>query len=186
VGKQNPGNRRSLYAKIVGSRFKESIMKAWAVAILLVGVLGFAQAASAQKAAALSENYSGTYSFLQEGEFVQINIEDGNRLTGFISRYGEGDKGHFIDHFFDKAEMHDHNLRFTTRNVHGVWFDFKGVVSRGPGRTRDAEAYYVIKGKLTQYTSDADQKVTAKEREAEFRSFPQDAEDDLKPGGARH
>lgn len=160
--------------------------KAWAVTILLVGALGLAQTAGAQKSAAPAEDYSGTYSFLEEGEFVQINIEDGNRLTGFISRYGEGEKGQFVDHFFDKAELHDHNIRFTTRKVHGVWFDFKGAVSRGPGKTRDAEAYYVIKGTLTQYTSDADQKVTAKEREAEFRSFPQDEEDDAKSGGARH
>lgn len=161
-------------------------MKAWVVAILLAGMLGLAHNAGAQKSAAPSEDFSGTYSFLEEGEFVQINIEDGNRLTGFISRYGEGEKGQFIDHFFDKAELHDHNIRFTTRKVHGVWFDFKGAVSRGPGRTRNAEAYYVIRGTLTEYTSDADQKVTAKEREAEFRSFPQDIEDEAKPGGARH
>ena len=160
--------------------------KAWAVAVLLVVALGCAQTAGAQKSAAPSEDFSGTYSFLEEGEFVQINIEEGNRLTGFISRYNEGEKGSFVDHFFDKAELRDHNLRFTTRKVHGIWFDFKGAVSRGPGKTRDAEAYYVIKGTLTQYTSDANQVVTAKEREAEFRSFPQDVDDDAKPGGARH
>jgi hypothetical protein len=160
--------------------------KAWAVTVLLVGALGCAQTAGAQKSAAPSEDFSGTYSFLAEGEFVQINIEDGNRLTGFISRYGEGEKGSFVDHFFDKAELRDHNIRFTTRKVHGIWFDFKGAVSRGPGKTREAEAYYVIKGTLTQYTSDANQVVTAKAREAEFRSFPLDIEDDTKPGGARH
>ena len=160
--------------------------RAWAVTILLAGALGFAQAAGAQKSPAPAEDYSGMYSFLQEGEFVQINIEDGNRLTGFVSRYGEGEKGSFVDHFFDKAELRDHNIRFTTRKVHGIWFDFKGAVSRGPGSTRDAEAYYVIRGTLTQYTSDADQKVSARERQAEFRSFPQDLAGDTKVGGARH
>ena len=30
--------------------------------------------------------YSGMYSFLKDGEFVQITVEDGGRVTGFISR----------------------------------------------------------------------------------------------------
>jgi hypothetical protein len=154
------------------------------MAILLA--VCFAQTGGAQKSAAPSEDYSGMYSFLQEGEFVQINIEEGNRVTGFISRYSDGEKASFVDHFFDKAELRDHDIRFTTRKVHGTWFDFKGAVSRGPGKTRDAEAYYVIKGTLTQYTSDANRVVTAKQREAEFRSFPQDVAGDTKVGGARH
>src|SRR3982074_3248034 len=36
-------------------------------------------------------NYSGMYSFLKEGEFVQVTVEDGAQLTGFVSRYGNGD-----------------------------------------------------------------------------------------------
>ncbi|HYN15643.1 MAG TPA: hypothetical protein VES66_07640 [Terriglobales bacterium] len=162
-------------------------MKAWVIAILLASTLSFAQTTKPQKTAAAAEDYSGMYSFLQEGEFVQINVEEGNRLTGFISRYSDSEKANFVDHFFDKAELHDHDIRFSTRKVHGVWFEFKGTVSRGPGKTRNADAYYVIKGTLTQYTSDANQVVTAKEREVTFRSFPQDIEDDAaaKAGGAR-
>ena len=161
-------------------------MKTLAMAILLSGTLGFAQTAGQGKSAAPADDYSGMYSFLQEGEFVQINVEEGNRLTGFISRYSDSEKALFVDHFFQKADLHDHDIRFTTRKVHGIWFDFKGAVSRGPGKTRDAEAYYVIKGTLTQYTSDANQVVTAKEREADFRSFPRDMDDDAaKAGGAR-
>jgi hypothetical protein len=127
------------------------------------------------------------YSFLQEGEFVQLNLEEGNRLSGFISRYSDGEKALFVDHFFEKAELHDHDIGFTTRKVHGVWFEFKGTVGRGPGETRNKEGYYVMKGTLTQYTSDANQAVTAKQREVTFRSFPQDLEDEAaaKAGGAR-
>ena len=156
------------------------------MAILLAGTLSFAQTAKQEKTAP-ADDYSGMYSFLQEGEFVQINLEEGNRLTGFISRYSDSEKALFVDHFFEKADLHDHDLRFSTRKVHGVWFDFKGTVSRGPGKTRNADAYYVIQGTLTQYTSDANQAVTAKEREVTFRSFPQDIEDDTaaKSGGAR-
>jgi hypothetical protein len=172
---------------MVGSTPRKTVMKAWVIAILLAGALAFAQDAKPQKTAAPAEDYSGMYSFLQEGEFVQINVAEGNRLTGFISRYSDSEKALFVDHFFEKAELHDHDIRFTTRKVHGVWFEFKGTVSRGPGKTRNTEAYYVINGTLTQYTSDANQVVTAREREATFRSFPQDVEDEAaaRAGGAR-
>ena len=153
----------------------KTFRKACALAALLAAC-SFAQSAAPQKPAA-AEDYSGTYTFLQEGEFLQINLEEGNRLTGFISRYSDSDKARFVDHFFEKAQARDHELSFSTRKVHGVWFEFKGAVSRGPGKTRDAEAYYVIKGNLTQYTSGANQAVTAKEHEVTFSSFPQDEED---------
>lgn len=155
--------------------------------ILLAGAFSFAQSGEPQKSTPPADDYSGMYTFLQEGEFVQINLEEGKRLTGFISRYSDSEKALFVDHFFEKAEFHDHDLRFTTRKVHGVWFEFKGAASRGPGKTRDAEAYYVIKGTLTQYTSNASQVVTAKEREVTFRSFPQDEEDNAaaRTSGAR-
>jgi hypothetical protein len=157
------------------------------IALLLAGTLSFAQTPKPQKTAAPAEDYSGMYTFLQEGEFVQLNLEEGNRLTGFISRYSDGEKALFLDQFFEKAELRGHDISFTTRKVHGVWFEFKGTVGRGPGKTREAEAYYVIKGTLTQYTSDANQAVTAKEREVTFRSFPQDLEDKApaKTGGTR-
>jgi hypothetical protein len=160
-------------------------MKTLFIAMLLASVLCFAQAPRQQKTAP-AEDFSGMYSFLQEGEFVQINVEEGSRLTGFISRYSDGEKALFVDHFFDKAELHDYDIRFSTRRVHGVWFDFKGAVSRGPGKTHDAEGYYVIKGTLTQYTADANQAVTAKQREVAFSSFPEDiGEEAVKAHGTR-
>lgn len=159
-------------------------MKTLLIAILLAGALCFAQAPNHQKTAP-PDDFSGTYSFLQEGEFVQINVEEGNRLTGFISRYSDGEKALFVDHFFEKAELRDRDIHFSTRKVHGVWFDFKGTVSRGPGKTRDAEGYYLIKGALTQYTSDASKTVSAKEREVTFRSFPQDDEAEAKTSHVR-
>ena len=41
------------------------------------------------------EDYSGMYAFLQDGEFVQVTVEDAGRVTGFVSRYGdlESDRG---------------------------------------------------------------------------------------------
>ena len=121
--------------------------------------------------------YSGMYSFLKDGEFVQITVEDGGRVTGFISRYGEGesDKGAFLDQFFKAGKLEGNNLSFTTDVVHGVAFEFKGWVQRGEGKTPQDEGYYVLKGTLTQNTSDMNNKVTARAREVALKSFPQDA-----------
>lgn len=130
------------------------------------------------------EDISGMYSFLREGEFVQINIEAGTVVTGFVSRFGdtESDKGAFLDQFFNKASLEGERLTFTTKAVHGVWFEFDGNIARGPGKSPNDDGYRIIRGKLTQYTRDAANKVIAKSQSAEFKSFPQDyAEDKTAP-----
>jgi len=48
-------------------------------------------------------------------------------------------------------------------------------VDRGPGKSLAEEAYYEMKGTLTQSATDTDSKVTAKARAVVFKSFPQDA-----------
>jgi hypothetical protein len=123
-----------------------------------------------------AEDYSGMYSFLRDGEFVQLTIEDEARVTGFVSRYGdtESDKGAFLDQFFKEGKLDGNKLSFTTATVHGVWYDFKGTIERGQGKTAADEAYYILKGTLTEYRTDADQKVTSKSREVTFKSFPRD------------
>jgi len=122
------------------------------------------------------EDYSGMYSFLRDGEFVQLTIEDGTRVSGFVSRYGdtESDKGAFLDQFFKEGKLDGARLSFTTATVHGVWYEFKGTIERGPGKTLAEEGYYILKGTLTEYRTDADQKVTSKAREVSFKSFPRD------------
>ncbi len=124
-----------------------------------------------------SDDISGMYSFLRDGEFVQVNVEDG-RVTGFLSRYADEEKNaeNFVDQFFDKASLDGKALAFTTKKVHGIYYDFKGTVERGSGKTRADEGYFVLKGLLTQYTTDASGKVEAKQREVELKSFPGDME----------
>lgn len=121
-------------------------------------------------------DYSGMYSFLQEGEFVQITVEDEGRVTGFISRYGnsESDRGAFLDQFFKQGKLDGTKLTFTTDTVHGVWYDFTGTVDRGPGKTPADEAYYIVKGTLQEYRTDANKKVTSNSHEVQFKSFPHD------------
>jgi len=123
-------------------------------------------------------DYSGMYSFLQEGEFVQVSIEDDGRVTGFISRYGDaaGDRGVFLNQFFKQGKIDGSKLSFTTETVHGVWYDFKGTVERGAGRNPGDEAYYVLKGTLTEYRTDADKKVSSKAKAVVLKSFPEDLE----------
>jgi hypothetical protein len=123
-----------------------------------------------------ANDYSGMYSFLQDGEFVQLTIEDKGNVTGFISRYGdlESDRGEFLDLFFKSGKLDGKDLAFTTQTVHGVWYEFKGTIERGPGKNPGDEAYYLLKGTLTQNNTDADKKTTSKSRDVSFKSFPQD------------
>lgn len=145
-------------------------MKSCVTAILLTGVLAFAQSAKQSRTGPPENDYTGMYTFLRDGEFVRINVEDGTRLTGFISRHSDSGKAMFVDQFFETAEVHDHDLRFSTSKVNGVWFDFKGAISRGPGKTRNAEDYYEIKGTLTQHSSS--QEVTSKALDVTLHSLP--------------
>jgi hypothetical protein len=75
------------------------------------------------------------YSFLRDGEFVQLTLEDG-KASGFISRFGDtdSDKDQFIDQFFDQASLAADRLSFKTKTVHGVWYEFTGVITITPGK----------------------------------------------------
>ena len=136
-----------------------------------------AEAAPAPEADKDAKVYSGMYTFLKEGEFVQITVEDEGRVTGFISRYGDGDsdKGAFLDQFFKTGKLDGSKLSFTTELVHGVGFDFKGSVERGEGKNPGDDAYFVLTGTLTENVSDVNKKVTSHSRDVAFKMFPQDA-----------
>lgn len=130
---------------------------------------------------AVTEDISGMYTFLREGEFVQVTIEDGNMVSGFVSRYGDSDtdKGSFLDQFFSKGSLKGDHLTFTTKPVHGAWYEFDGTVTRGNGKTPHEDAYRVLRGTLTQSSEDSAKKVTSKSRQVEFKSFPQDLDQDV-------
>jgi hypothetical protein len=125
-----------------------------------------------------SENYSGMYTFLQEGEFVQVTIEDAGRVTGFISRYEnpDSDPKSFVDQSFKQGKLEGNKITFTTEAAKGVWFEFAGTVGRGEGKTPADDAYYLLKGTLTDYHATTDKKATSKSREVIFKSFPRDAQ----------
>ncbi len=155
-----------------------------------------------QQVPAPGSEYSGMYSFLREGEFVQITVEDRGHVTGFVSRYGDSDTDHdvFLDHFFKSGQLDGTNLMFTTDTVHGTSFEFRGTIIRGSGKMPGDEAYYELKGTLVDNIvdepiktddlkkdstkkvdaikstakPDAPQKISARSREITMKSFPQD------------
>ncbi len=120
-------------------------------------------------------DYSGMYTFLRDGEFVQVSVEDQGHVIGFVSRYADSEgEGGFLDHFFKSGKLDGNQLAFTTETVHGVSFEFRGTVERGEGKSRGDEAYYVLKGTLVENTTDEAKKTSSRSREVVLRSFPQD------------
>jgi hypothetical protein len=130
--------------------------------------------ASAKPQAALSD-ISGMYTFLREGEFVQLTVEDG-KLAGYLSRFGDtdSDREQIIEQFFEKTSLEGDRLSFNTKKVHGRWYDFTGTVTVAAGEKPEQEGYRVIKGTLIQHTSDAQGAEKAQQRQVEFKSFPPD------------
>jgi hypothetical protein len=149
-----------------------------ALAIAILRPLAASPALAFQSAGArtaTSNDISGMYTFLREGEFVQITVEEG-RLSGYVSRFGDADsdKGQFIDQFFDQASLQGNHLSFNTKTVHGIWYDFSGTVAVVPGKKAGEEGYRVIKGTLTQHATDAKGAEKAMQRQVDFKSFPAD------------
>jgi hypothetical protein len=155
------------------SRRKQSLPLSICLLLSLTFAVAFPlQAQQTGKNASL-DDISGTYSFLREGEFVQLTVED-DKLSGYLSRYGDSDsdKGQFIDQFFDKTTLDGVRLSFNTKTVHGVWYDFTGVIATQAGKKPGEEGYRVIRGKLIEHSTDENGKEKAMQREAEFKSFP--------------
>jgi hypothetical protein len=126
-----------------------------------------------------AEDISGMYSFLNDGEFLQISL-DKSGASGYISRMGdlESDRGTFLDQFFSKASVQGHDVAFTTRQIHGVWFEFKGRFDRGPAKAKTNDGYYVLRGTLKEFTTDANKNTTSRSREVEFKLLAQPDDSD--------
>jgi hypothetical protein len=142
------------------------------LALFLLTLVCVAQT-KAPAAADTPDDISGTYSFLKDGEFLQIDMEEGNRVTGFVSRYGdsEGDKGAFLDHIIKEGELKGTDLHFKTKVVHGVWYEFTGTVVTDMSKIGQ-EGFRVLKGKLTQATEGESK---GKSREVAFKLMPMDS-----------
>jgi hypothetical protein len=136
------------------------------------------KAAAPEQAAPPAEDISGMYSFLREGEFVQINLEQ-NGVSGYISRRGdlESDRGAFLDQFFSKASVQGHEVAFTTKPLHGVVYDFKGHFERGPAKSKTEDGYYVVRGTLKEIVSDGENHASMRSREVVFKLLAEPSEE---------
>ena len=158
--------------------YSHAMRLAFILALLISSDLILAQTPASPPTAALPD-YSGMYSFLKDGEFMQITLEDKGKVSGFISRYGdsESDKGTFLDQFIKSGDSNGKQVSFTTESVHGVTYTFEGVFDRGPGKKPEEEGYFVLRGTLTRNAGSSDGKnATTQTRQVEFRSFPRDAD----------
>jgi hypothetical protein len=127
-----------------------------------------------QNPATPAADYSGMYSFLRDGEFVQLTIEDHGHVIGFVSRYADTEGDGFLDHFLKSGKLDGNQLEFTSEAVHGVSFEFRGTVERGEGKGRTDEAYYVLRGTLVENTTDETKKTSSHSQEVVLKSFPQE------------
>lgn len=132
-----------------------------------------------------AEDISGMYSFLKEGEFVQINLEK-SVVSGYISRMGEteSDRGVFLDQFFDKAQIQGHEVSFVTKPLHNTWYEFKGKFDRGPAKSKVDDGYYILRGTLKELSLDENKKTVARSREVELKSLGQ-PDDSSEPAAAK-
>jgi hypothetical protein len=128
---------------------------------------------------AISEDPTGLYSFLGDAESVQITIEptptpetDWSKpmqVDGYVSRE---DNGRIVDHFFKSGSLEKGRIKFATKPIHSVWYEFDGRLRRGEASARDKEGYFVIEGKLIEHATDKKGKPKARTREVEFKMFP--------------
>jgi hypothetical protein len=144
-----------------------------ALLLLLSSVLSLSETRPAPTSEPRAD-YSGTYTFLREGETLQLNI-DADQVRGFITRYGtlDSDKDAFIDQFFKSGKLDGQKLSWQTAVVHGIWYEFSGTVDRGAAKSKAEEGFYEIHGTLTEHRSDADDKVTSRQREVSFKLLPE-------------
>ncbi len=102
----------------------------------------------------IPEEASGEYMLGHPGELVEITIQFGE-LSGYISRQGDGesDSGTPLTFFFDKTSLQGQEITFTTRQIHGIWYSFRGTIVRGSGKTREEEGYYLLTGDLIEHNT---------------------------------
>jgi len=148
-----------------------------AALLLIVINAGLAQSPAKAESQAVGD-ITGLYSFVHEGEFVQIELNEGGKVTGLVSRFKNEDleKAEFVDQFFAQAKLEGAALSFRTKPADGTLFEFSGTVERGPAKTHADEGYWNVKGTLIVRHTGTDGKVSEKAHELTLKSFPQDVE----------
>ena len=80
----------------------------------------------------------------ETGSVVQITIENGI-LDGYISNLTEQQTS-ALTYFFDRTTINGDRLTFTTKQIHGIWYSFDGVIVRSDARSKQETGFYRLKG----------------------------------------
>lgn len=157
--------------------------KLWPVLVALAALSANATGKNTAASSFAPAEITGMYSFLQDGEFVQITVQPdvpapqpkAIKVDGFVSRFGndDSDTGLVLTQFFTAGELKGKSLHFVTRRLHGIWYEFSGEVERGPAKTRSEEGYFIIKGMLTENRALPQDKTAVWSRELEMKLIPQ-------------
>lgn len=119
----------------------------------------------------LPPDASGEYLIDESGSTIEITLDEG-RLSGYVTRMGDeqSDKTTPLTLFFDQVTAKGQQLTFTTKKVHGIWYEFSGTIERGDSRTtRSENGYYLLKGWWTVHN---DAGKTQSRDEVIFKSTP--------------
>ena len=148
--------------------------------VVVVGCLLAAALAGAQNAPAkpAPPDISGRYSFLQDGEDIQVNMT-GGKVDGYVTRYGTtaSDQGTMLQHTFATATLAGDKLAFTTKPVHAVWYEFTGRVERGPAKSKAEDGYYQLVGTLVEHTQKDGKDAGSRSRAVTFKLFAEEPDD---------
>jgi hypothetical protein len=147
----------------------------------IVVVLAFMLMAAAQQAPI--GDFTGRYTFLRDGEEVQLTLSPAPtaetdwskpmEVSGYITRFGESesDKGQMMDLFIKSGKLEGNKITFATKAVHGISYEFEGRIARGEANSWAKDGYYVVNGKLTERTTEAKGKVKSRTREITMKSL---------------
>jgi hypothetical protein len=105
----------------------------------------------------LPDGAAGAYALSPDpAEIIEMILNgDGNtvRLQGYLTRMGDGtsDRGAPLTYFFARTTVSPSQLTFITRQVHGVWWSFAGMIDRGSAQSNAQKGYYFLSGMLTEH-----------------------------------
>jgi hypothetical protein len=121
----------------------------------------------------LPADASGEYLIDEAGSTVEVTLEAG-KISGYVTRMGDeqSDKDTPLTFFFDQVTVAGHHLSFTTKKVHGVWYEFDGSIERGDAKTmRDQNGYYRLMGVWTAHN---DVRNSQQREQVSFKSTPRE------------
>jgi len=132
-----------------------------------MNTLGFLLLAAAMTQAPATDKWDSAtalYTFLHEGETVQINIEHGH-VSGYVTRKENGTQ---VDQKFESAVLEGDRLTWSTRPMHGTYFSFDGQISHDPNASKDKRGFYKIRGTVTTH-----KRGNASEKQLTMQSLPE-------------